>query len=372
MMKTTAKIKKATYLVFASAYIFLFLGVYLLSNIVPKAAALILPTTKAEIDKMAFTWVDPWTITSTLAGQPMTFEAGVNSNIATSGLAPRTSTFTSLDYFCGSSGDEAGKPSIILAAVASQNGIISSQPGHPTQLHMRYQDAQGCQNYTLNIVISNSQFQNSKIGWADAGNIRTFAQLNGIFPNTLFTKDTDGRFYRQNETDACKDVIIVTGSTADVIELKLTSGGVRADQIGVGALDPSCRVLSINGTTVNSTAQAKSLLGGSLPLAGLANATKPAGTGAGVNGAGGAAQEEDTCEFSDSGPLGWILCPMIDLGVGFSGAVFGNFIQPFLEESPVSTNPNDPTYGVWKEFRLIGNILMIGTMLAVVYAQLKG
>lgn len=80
----------------------------------------------------------------------------------------------------------------------------------------------------------------------------------------------------------------------------------------------------------------------------------------------------DACEVTSSGVLGWILCPIIELGVSFSGLVFEEFVEPFLQDVPVSTKPDDPSYDAWKSFRVIGNILLVGTLLAVVYAQVKG
>lgn len=80
----------------------------------------------------------------------------------------------------------------------------------------------------------------------------------------------------------------------------------------------------------------------------------------------------DSCVTTNSGPLGWIMCPVIDLASTFSQGVFTHFIQPFLEDVPVTTNPNDGAYIAWKQFRLIGNIVLVGTMIAVVYAQVRG
>jgi hypothetical protein len=80
----------------------------------------------------------------------------------------------------------------------------------------------------------------------------------------------------------------------------------------------------------------------------------------------------DNCEASDSGPLGWILCPVIGIASTFTNFVFESFVIPFLEDVPVSTNENDGSYLAWKQFRLIGNIVLVGAMLAVVYAQVKG
>lgn len=87
---------------------------------------------------------------------------------------------------------------------------------------------------------------------------------------------------------------------------------------------------------------------------------------------GGDKEPSDSCATTDSGPLGWVLCPVIDLAATFTGFVFESFVQPFLEDVPVTTDPNDDSYKAWKQFRLIGNIVLVGTMLAVVYAQVRG
>lgn len=91
-------------------------------------------------------------------------------------------------------------------------------------------------------------------------------------------------------------------------------------------------------------------------------------------GAGGGkdSSDSDSCVTSDSGPLGWVICPVIDLASTFSQGVYTHFIQPFLEDVPVSTDSKDGAYIAWKSFRLIGNIVLVGTMLAVVYSQIRG
>lgn len=100
-----------------------------------------------------------------------------------------------------------------------------------------------------------------------------------------------------------------------------------------------------------------------------APATKP---GQGSTPSSGTANDQDTCDGSGSGPLGWIVCPIIDMGLGLTKFAFTNFIKPFMEDVPISTESGDPGYSAWKQFRLIGNIVLIGSMLAVVYAQARG
>lgn len=78
------------------------------------------------------------------------------------------------------------------------------------------------------------------------------------------------------------------------------------------------------------------------------------------------------CDAKLNSILSWILCPVIDMGINTSDYVFKNFIEPFMEDVPISTDPRDGTYKAWQQFRIIANILLIGTLLAIVYAQVKG
>jgi hypothetical protein len=70
--------------------------------------------------------------------------------------------------------------------------------------------------------------------------------------------------------------------------------------------------------------------------------------------------------------LSWIICPIIDLGAGLSDFVFEDIVQPLLETVPVSSNPDGGTYKAWSSFRLLANILLVGSLLAIVYSQAKG
>lgn len=82
-------------------------------------------------------------------------------------------------------------------------------------------------------------------------------------------------------------------------------------------------------------------------------------------------EKEDPCKNSLP-VLGWIMCPVIELGITATDTVFKSFIEPMLENVPISTEPGNETYQAWKQFRIIGNIVLIGSLLAVVYAQARG
>lgn len=88
-----------------------------------------------------------------------------------------------------------------------------------------------------------------------------------------------------------------------------------------------------------------------------------------------ATSEEKTqadCDATTGVVLSWIICPIIDLGANMSDTIFRDIIEPMLANVPVSTNPEDGSYKAWSSFRLIANILLVATLLAVVFSQAKG
>jgi hypothetical protein len=97
---------------------------------------------------------------------------------------------------------------------------------------------------------------------------------------------------------------------------------------------------------------------------GIANAANPAN-------AGGAGASNPDCQ-SGGHPLGWILCPIIDGGAAFTDWVFTTFIRGILEDVPINIDENDGGYRAWQNFRVVGNSILIMTLLAIVYAQVKG
>ncbi len=84
------------------------------------------------------------------------------------------------------------------------------------------------------------------------------------------------------------------------------------------------------------------------------------------------ANDQPDCDTKLTSTLSWIICPLVDMGVGLTDYVFENFVQPFLDSVPVSTDTKSGTYKAWQQFRVIANVLLIGTLLVVVYSQIKG
>lgn len=100
---------------------------------------------------------------------------------------------------------------------------------------------------------------------------------------------------------------------------------------------------------------------------------KKAAEVAATGGANGSDEEtQANCDVKASSPLSWIICPVIDLGANMTDFVFKQIVSPLLRDVPVSTDSKDPSYLTWQQFRLIGNILLVGALLAIVYSQAKG
>lgn len=81
------------------------------------------------------------------------------------------------------------------------------------------------------------------------------------------------------------------------------------------------------------------------------------------------------CDALGGGPLGWIMCPLIDLGANISDLIFDQVIKPLLSDIPLTTDNsgnNTGFYTAWNSFRFLANIMIIGSMLAIVYAQARG
>lgn len=85
---------------------------------------------------------------------------------------------------------------------------------------------------------------------------------------------------------------------------------------------------------------------------------------------GGDDESVNDIDCSGGGALGWIICPVFELGANMTQDVFDNIIRPMMEQVPVSTK--GPFYAAWNNFRFLGNIVLIGAMLALVYAQARG
>ena len=309
-----------------------------------------------QVDVASFRFVDAQTIAVKINGT----EVGLIKQ-------PITGVYSNATFSCPGSvsltPNNSGPLSISSASISppAPNGSSNAQVRVPLQISGGI-----CTMTTLDVVIAGANLQSSKMAWVDAGQIKAVVAFGGIVANETFTK-IGNVFLRDSEKgQQCIDQAVVTGNNVNVFELKPGTGVPQSDKIGVASLPAGCEVLKINGVDVNTKAQAQEQIAKPQVLAAQTNASKPAGTG------GGNTADEDSCDAKFSAPMTWIICPAIDMGIAMTDKVFSDFIKPLMEDVPVSSNPADGSYKAWQQFRLIGNIVLVGAMLAVVYAQVKG
>ena len=91
-------------------------------------------------------------------------------------------------------------------------------------------------------------------------------------------------------------------------------------------------------------------------------------------------QEEDMRDmkyncYSNAGPLGWILCPIIDGLKQFIVQQYSQWVAPALQINPVLFGGDvqyNQTYQAWAIFRDIGNVLFILLFIVVIFSQISG
>lgn len=94
-----------------------------------------------------------------------------------------------------------------------------------------------------------------------------------------------------------------------------------------------------------------------------------------ANSGGSAGKGTDDANCEGGGALGWIICPISELIANFTTDMFEDVIAPMLENVPISLNrtgPNSGGFQAWQSMRVIANVLLVISLLAVVYAQAKG
>lgn len=83
-------------------------------------------------------------------------------------------------------------------------------------------------------------------------------------------------------------------------------------------------------------------------------------------------EDNADCSASMANPLAWIMCPVIEGVADTSDFIFEQLIEPMLDNTPVSTKPQDPGYKTWQGFRVIANIVLVGAMMLLVYGAARG
>lgn len=152
------------------------------------------------------------------------------------------------------------------------------------------------------------------------------------------------------------------------------SGDLNDDQVGSGRLDDAGRLRNLR-ENVPQGCVPDSIIGENGNITNHNNLSeeeqRPFATAAeaAANGDNQGEDGENKCE--KTGPLSWIICPILNIGFRATDYIFSGLVRPLLEDIPVSTDPEDDSFKAWKAFRTLGNIVLVGALLAVVYAQTR-
>ena len=87
-------------------------------------------------------------------------------------------------------------------------------------------------------------------------------------------------------------------------------------------------------------------------------------------------QDPNVVCANSGGAMAWVVCPFIE-AIGHGEELFINMINTQLKTKPVNLNSNtDPvavkTKAIWKNFRFIGNLVLVIAVLVIVYAEAVG
>ncbi|HSX43796.1 MAG TPA: hypothetical protein VLF87_02465 [Patescibacteria group bacterium] len=86
-------------------------------------------------------------------------------------------------------------------------------------------------------------------------------------------------------------------------------------------------------------------------------------------GVAGLGDQNPTCETTTGSVLSWILCPVINGMAKLVDWVFDSVIIPFLDQVPISADPNSSIFKMWSGFRIFGNIALIIALMVIAVAQ---
>lgn len=172
--------------------------------------------------------------------------------------------------------------------------------------------------------------------------------------------------YKGSKLKGCVDGVLqkvsgVSGSlgSENAPCMKYTPSATRVDG---GAMYQVC----MNSYTATPASQV-TLLGGHTKSE-IKDAAKNAAQAAQAAANSGTKEDQVDCDANES-PLSWIACPLIDAGAGMTDYIFENFVQPLLENVPISSNKDDGAFVAWQTFRIFGNAILVGALLVMVFAQ---
>ena len=77
--------------------------------------------------------------------------------------------------------------------------------------------------------------------------------------------------------------------------------------------------------------------------------------------------------YDNSGALGWVVCPVINIGAPAIKKLVENFIEPFLQiDVRIFGDRSDNLVNAWSQFQAIANIAFVAIFIVVIFSQLTG
>ncbi len=163
--------------------------------------------------------------------------------------------------------------------------------------------------------------------------------------------------------------------TVGTVPFKTGGTELAVNSVGkftIGSVKPGTYDLFIN--CVNNTVVSDDILvsNGVKVVAGKTVETNPNQTSGDAN----AATSDSTCE-STGFSLSWIFCPILNVLVDASDAIYNHMIVPLLEIKPITVNDASDAYSqnvfkAWSNFRIYADIFLVIALLVLVFGQAIG
>ena len=203
------------------------------------------------------------------------------------------------------------------------------------------------------ITIDNGRASLYLFEWVDSGTIHRVDIEENSDEVYLQDSSNSNLYIKANDVannSECFDSITINPASRSVSEysIQVLEGGACVEASSTNQVSSSAYSSLENSVIYLANSQASSL---------------PSGTGS--NGQGVATGDPD-CQ---AGSWSWLVCGLIDLSISFVDTVRANVIEPFLETTPISTEPGTPLFETWKTIRNISFGLLIPIFLLTIIIQ---
>ncbi len=190
-----------------------------------------------------------------------------------------------------------------------------------------------------------------------AAGFNVFTQGSAACSPTIVANPGAGKF-TMYELEASDTTDGSTPVTADSAAAKAMGRGVGCNIVNQGGRGQTSNVASGVGSGFDEPLGNSSILARSTVLQPI-NSTNQNST------------SHPECEAS-GGTLTWLLCGVFNAFASITDWMLTNLVQPLLKSDPISTDPSDPTYQIWSNFRNYGDIFLVIALLVVVFAEVIG